>query len=244
MKALIKEVASKLGYRVQGTRYIARHLLQPEYLRPLKLDDVICKRMFEHGPELTFIQVGAFDGVTVDPLRRYIDKYCWRGLLIEPQPGPANQLRQLYRGNDRISVIEAAIDCERGKRKLYTVESDEVPAWVRGMASFEKQHIMKHSALVPGLEGLIGEITVDVMPFNEVLNQLPATQLDLLQIDAEGADASLLILFPFDRLRPSIIHWEVKNLTKRQKEACFDRLSEFGYRFAASGDEDFMALLD
>jgi FkbM family methyltransferase len=84
--------------------------------------------MFEFGQEFSFIQIGAFDGITADPLHKYITKYGWRGVLIEPQPRAAAQLCELYRDNDRIVVLQAALDCRFGKRALFTVESDNVPA--------------------------------------------------------------------------------------------------------------------
>jgi len=109
MKHWAKKMFAKLGYHVQGTRYCPRHLLEPRYLCPIELADVICRRMFECGPELTFIQIGTFDGITKDPLYKYIERYGWRGIMVEPQPRPASQLRELYRGNDRIVVLQAAI---------------------------------------------------------------------------------------------------------------------------------------
>lgn len=243
MKQLIKYVLAKLGYRVQGTRYCPKQLLEPRYLRFLELADVICRRMFECGQELTFIQVGAFDGITLDPLYKYISRYGWRGVLVEPQPRPASQLRELYRGNDRIVVLQAALDRERGKRTLFTLESESAPIWAGGMASFQRDHIVKHSYLIAGLEGMIREIMVNCIPFDDVFERLPSERIDLLQIDAEGADAYILSLFPFDRVKPAIIHWEIKNLTKAQKEDCFEKLSGFGYRLAPSGGEDMMAVL-
>jgi FkbM family methyltransferase len=244
MKRSLRKLFATLGYRVQGTRYIPRQLLEPTFLRNLEFADVICRRMLESNEELTFIQVGAFDGITVDPLHKYIDKYGWRGVLLEPQPGPASQLRELYRDNDRILVLEAALDSERRKRTLFTVQSETVPSWVRGMASFERDHIVKHSHLIPGLEQMVRETVVDCITFDDVLQHLPFDEVDLLQIDAEGADAFILSRFPFDYVKPAIIHWEIKNLSKAEREDCFDRLSGFGYRFAPSGDEDMMALLD
>jgi FkbM family methyltransferase len=244
LKRFIKKVLAGLGYRVQGTRYSPRHLLDPGYLRGLELADIVCRRMLETGQQLTFIQIGAFDGVMKDPLYPYIDKYGWRGVMVEPQPGPAKELRDLYRDNDDIVVLEAAVDAAAGKRKLFTVESDNVPTWARGMASFEREHIVKHSYLIPGIENMIREIEVDCIPMDEVLKPLNSDRVDLLQIDAEGADADLLALFPFERIKPAIVHWEIKNLTKLQKEFCFDRLASFGYRFAPSGGEDMMALLN
>src|SRR5450759_1002210 len=100
MKKLVKTALAAMGYRVQGTRYCPRQLLDPVCLRPIEVDDVVCRRMFESGPELTFVQIGAFDGVTRDPLRKYIDKCRWCGVVVEPQVKAANWLRELYRGND------------------------------------------------------------------------------------------------------------------------------------------------
>jgi len=244
MKQLVKKMFAKLGYHVQGTRYCPRHLLEPRYLRPIELADVICRRMFECGPELTFIQIGAFDGITKDPLHKYIERYGWRGVMVEPQPRPASQLRELYRGNDRIVVLQAALERAHGKRTLFTVDSQSAPIWAGGMASFRRDHIVNYSYLVPGLEKMIRELTVDCISFDDVFERLPSKRVDLLQIDAEGADAYLLSLFPFEQVKPAIIHWEIKNLTKAQREDSFDWLSGFGYRFAPSGDEDMMALLD
>jgi FkbM family methyltransferase len=243
MKQWVKKLLAKLGYRVQGTRYCPRQLLERDHLRLIELDDVICRRMLEFGQEFVFIQIGAFDGITVDPLHKYIARFGWRGVLIEPQPRPAAQLRELYRDNDRIVILQAALDCRSGKRTLFTVESDSVPAWARGMASFQRDNIVKNSYLIPGLEKMIKELAVNCIPFEDVMPKLPSDRLDLLQVDAEGADGYILSLFPFDRLRPAIVHWESKNLTKFQQEEVLDLLSKHGYRFARSGEEDMLAVL-
>ena len=122
MKRVLKGVLTSLGYRLDGIRYIPVQLLDPTKLRTLEFDDVICRRMFEAGPELNFVQVGVYDGVTCDPLRKYIGKCGWRGALVEPQRRAAEKLRELYEGNDRIITLQAALDYKCGSRTLYTVE--------------------------------------------------------------------------------------------------------------------------
>jgi FkbM family methyltransferase len=244
VRHLVKVGLAALGYQVQGTRYCPRQLLEPGCLRRLEFDDVVCRRMFEFGREFTFVQVGAFDGITKDPLRRYIQKCGWRGVLMEPQPQPAAQLRELYRDNDRIVVLQAALDCRPGKRTLFIVESNSVSAWARGMASFQRDNIVKNSYLVPGLEAMVKELTVNCIPFDDVIQRLQSDRIDLLQVDAEGADGYILSLFPFDRVKPAIIQWESKNLTKSQQEEVLDMLSNHGYRFARSGEEDMLAVLE
>ena len=96
MKASVRSVLAAFGYRVQGTRYIPRQLLEPANLRALEFDDVVCRRMFEVGTTLSFVQVGVYDGVIQDPLRKYIEKCEWRGVMVEPQARAANRLRELY----------------------------------------------------------------------------------------------------------------------------------------------------
>jgi FkbM family methyltransferase len=157
----VKSGLAVLGYHVQGTRYCPRQLLDPGLLRRLEFDDIVCRRIVEVGPEFSFIQVGAFDGTTKDPLRKYIQACGWRGILIEPQPRPADELGKLYGGNDRLVILQAALDEKRGTRTLFTVESDSVPTWARGMASFQRDNIVKDSYLIPGLEAMIKEITVN-----------------------------------------------------------------------------------
>lgn len=244
MRQWVKKLLAKLGYQVQGTRYCPRQLLEPRFLRPLEFNDVVCRTMLEFGQELTFVQVGAFDGITKDPLHKYIQKCGWRGVLIEPQPRPAAQLRDLYRDNDRIVILQAALDYRSGKRTLFTVESDNVPPWAHGMASFQRDNIVKNAYLIPGLEAMIKEITVNCITFADVMRNLSSDRLDLLQVDAEGADGYILSLFPFDRVKPAIIHWESKNLTKLQQEEALDLLGRQGYRFARSGEEDMLAVRD
>ena len=68
---------------------------------------------------------------------------------------------------------------------------------------------------------------MDCITFDDVLDHLPGCDLDLLQIDAEGADALILSLFPFSLVRPFVVHWEVRHLSLRNREDCLGRLAEF-----------------
>ncbi len=244
MKQVVRDLVARLGYRVEGIRYTPRHLFDPQALRSLEFDDVVCRHMYENGDDCIFVQVRAYDGVSTDPLRKYIARSGWRGVMLEPQPGPADQLRALYPGGSGVVVMEAALDRERGTRTLYTVESDAVPKWAGGMASFDRAHILKHEYLIPGIAELVRERRVACITFDDVLDQLPGDRMDLLQIDAEGADGYLLSLFPFDRLRPAIVHWEIKNMTRAEQEDTLDLLRRRGYRIARSGAEDMLAVLE
>jgi hypothetical protein len=158
MKRLIRAILGMAGYRIEGIRYTPRQFYDPTVARTLMFDDVVCRHMFEVGPELTFVQIGAYDGVSTDPLRKYIERCGWRGVMLEPQPGPAKELRALYRDNPRIVILEAALDSERRTRNLYTIESDAIPKWAQGMASFDRNHILNQNYLIEGIERMVREI--------------------------------------------------------------------------------------
>jgi FkbM family methyltransferase len=243
LKQALKQLLNHFDYRIEGTRYTPRHLFRPECVRTLHFHDVICRYMFERGQDCSFIQVGAYDGISADPLRRYIERCGWSGVMVEPQPGPAQQLRALYKGNANIVIIEAAVGHVRMSRTLYTVDCDILPKWAGGMASFDRGHILKHDYLFPSIEKFVREVRVDCVPFAEIIKSRPGgTRLDLLQIDAEGADGQILSWFPFARLMPAIVHWETKNMSKLEQEAALDLLCSQGYLISRSGAEDMLAV--
>jgi FkbM family methyltransferase len=198
--------------------------------------------MYETGDALTFIQVGAFDGLMQDPLRKYIVSRGWRGVMVEPQPACARKLRELYRDDGRITVLQAALDRQPGVRSLFTINSPDAPDWAAGLASFRKDVILRHAAIIPGIESMIAEVAVDCITFDSVFEHLPEGELNLLQIDTEGADGLILSLFPFERIKPAIVHWESKHLSLYEREDCLGALTSQGYRVAASSNENMMAV--
>lgn len=242
LKQAVKAILSRLGYRIVGTRHTPRQLLEPELLRFVEFDDVVCRQMFEYGEDCVFIQVGAYDGVSIDPLRKYIERCDWQGVMLEPQPGPAAKLRERYRGRPDIVVMQAALDGQRGRRRMYTVESNRAPSWAGAMASFDRDHLLKHDYIIPDINSMIRELTVECVVFDDVLEKLPAGRLDLLQIDAEGADGYVLSLFPFAHIKPAIVQWESKNLVRAQQELAIDRLIEHGYLVAQADGENMLAV--
>jgi len=211
----------------------------------LNFDHVLSRYLLERtgsGP-FTFIQVGAFDGVTCDPLRKYLVKYPWTGVMLEPQPQAFGKLAALYKGRDDISIMNAAINESNGEADLYVVENDALPEWARGMASFDEQNILKHADALPGLAGSIQKSRIKTVSFEQLLADHQFTRVNLLQIDTEGFDAEVLKLFPFSKIKPVIIHFESKHIPVARLENALARLADLGYAIARDGQEDMMAVL-
>jgi FkbM family methyltransferase len=187
--------------------------------------------------------VGAFDGVQCDPIIHYIDKYNWKGVMLEPQPVPFAKLKERYNHNKRIAIRNAAISPSTGKTVLYTLDGDDLPSWSKGMASFNRENILKHNYLFPDINNRIKEIEVDTIAFEHLLKEESISTLDLLQIDTEGYDAEIIKMFPFDTVKPKIIHFESKHISKSSLENVLDLLISLDYKIARDGEEDMMAVL-
>ena len=52
-----------------------------------------------------FIQVGANDGITGDDLRKYILKYQWHGILVEPVPYVFDRLIKNYKEVEHLELL-------------------------------------------------------------------------------------------------------------------------------------------
>ena len=139
----------------------------------LEFDDVICRRMIEHGTALTFLQVGAFDGVSNDPLRKYIAAHRWNGVCVEPQPAYAEALRRLYRdAADRIVVVEAAVSAAAGEATMYALAGGALPNWAAQLASLDRATVLKHRNRLPAADIAIVEITTPTVTFDTLLSLL------------------------------------------------------------------------
>lgn len=242
MKRILKHLLAKTGYSVTCVRHIPAPLLDPANLRTFEFDDAVCRRMHEVGRRLVFLQVGVYDGITHDPLRRHILESGWTGVMVEPQGKCVTGLRELYRDHPGVHVLHAAIDERPGKRTLYTVKGPNAPAWTGGLASFDRKTVAKHEQWCPGLSAMIHEETVPCLPFKQALEKLPGDRLDILQIDTEGADGLILSLFPFETIQPAIVHFEIKHLSQPEQEEALRRMSSHGYKFSRSGGEDMLAV--
>jgi FkbM family methyltransferase len=190
--------------------------------------------------------VGAFDGVSNDPTSAFVQQSGCRAVFVEPQPAAFARLRERFGARPRVTLHNAAIDAGNGRRTLYRIPPGVagLPAWTEQLASFDRAHVAKHEERAPGLTRHIVETEVPTMDFATLLDRDDVRRLDVLQIDAEGMDAQLIAWFPFERLRPALLHYETAHMTAFDRAATNARLRKFGYAVlpTESADDD-MAFL-
>jgi FkbM family methyltransferase len=174
------------------------------------------------NPRLTFMQIGAFDGVGEDDLRGLVLAHKLRGVLVEPQPDAFARLQQTYRNQPNVALLQAAIAEKEGTRNLYCKRGEASMA-----ASFDREHLRKH-----GIAD--ADIVAQPVACHTVESAIRAgglSNVDLIQIDAEGYDWPIIRSIDFECLRPRILRFEYRHMPARDADACLSHLAAHGFRF-------------
>jgi FkbM family methyltransferase len=205
---------------------------RPELLVRSLLPFVVAQELLKN-PQLTFLQIGAFDGEGDDDLRQLIVQHRLRGVLVEPQPAAFARLQQTYHDQPQVVLLQSAIAEEQGTRVLYCRRGPASMA-----ASFDREHLKRH-----GISDR--EIVAQNVTCHTVMSALVAAQLDgvdLVQIDAEGYDWPIIRSIEFSVLRPAILRFEYRNMQSCDADECLGFLASHGYRFLVE-PRDIIAIL-
>jgi len=174
------------------------------------------------NPQLTFMQIGAFDGVGDDDLRELVFTHHLRGVLIEPQPVAFARLQNTYRDQPQVRLLQAAVAEREGTRELFCRRGG-----ISMAASFDRGHLRRHGVADRNIDTqLVACHTVE-----SALRAAGLERVDLVQIDAEGYDWPIIQSIDLAKLRPRIIRFEYGNMHRRDADTCLQHLAEHGYRF-------------
>jgi FkbM family methyltransferase len=199
--------------------------------------DEAADALAEQQSDVTVVQVGAFDGITNDPILPALRRHGWRAVLVEPQPRPFAALFDLHRGNPQVQVFNLAVSDSDGSRPLFTLEPQEgLPPWAQQIASFNRDHLVGQQRFLP--DGVVAErltvLDVETVTFDTLFARAGVDRVDVLQIDTEGFDGEVLRMFDLPARRPRIVNFEHLHLGAADKAGCLDLLSSVGYALTTS----------
>lgn len=186
-----------------------KHKINGQKDGQVKIDHVLS--VINSLDNMTFIEVGANDGKTNDPLAKYIVSNKWTGVLIEPVEKCFKSLCQIYKDIAGISCENIAIFPGTDTVKMYIPKNTAA-------SSINPKH--------PAFGGPAQETIVQSRTLDFIVNKYGMTELDLLYIDAEGYD--FVVMQTLTSLRPHIIHYEHRHLGE-QKQKCEEYLKNLDY---------------
>jgi FkbM family methyltransferase len=184
------------------------------------------------------LQIGANDGVTVDPVRESIISLGLPALLVEPLPNLFEQLKSNYAAQPDVRTDNVAVSSTPGEASIYRVmpSATQFPDHVHMLASFDKSVLLKHDLAGNSFEKFIETVPVSVVTFEQLLKRHPDLgPITALQIDTEGHDFIIVKSAVDAGCLPRIINYEHFNLSYEDQVACRDLLSKHGYSFVSTG---------
>lgn len=176
-----------------------------------------------------------------DPVYKIIRQFHLKGLLVEPLPEQFKELCENYKDERQLKFENCAISEIKGSQLLYRFkESQKLPAWAYGMASFNKSHLLKFKDTAH-LVNLIEEIQVPTMTLNDLIKKHDIESVDILQIDTEGYDYNIIKMLFYTKIKPKVINYEHEHLNAKENAACKQLLLDNDYKFITYG-RDILAI--
>lgn len=201
--------------------------------------------------QVYFLQIGAMDGRTFDPLYEIILRHRWHGVLVEPMPHHFERLAQLHQGREGLRLVNLAVGNARGREPFHYVDpalilKHGLPTWVDGICSLLEEHVRGqevyfNDAGFRDIMEYVSTASVETTTLPELLVAHPLDRVDVLQIDAEGFDYQILRQWRFGAQRPAIINLGFARLSGAEKKATMDLLLAEGYSVSLQG-LDLLAL--
>lgn len=226
------------------------------------------ERFFESlGDGISFIQIGANDGLRWDPLRRSIVRNRWTGIAIEPLPSVFPLLKRNYAHVHGVQCEQLAVGAKDEMLTFWTMSDGfldglhaDVQLYYNRKSSFHRAAVEKaltsfddeqleylskrgHSPVGINVPEAISSVQVECLSVNTLVRRYRnGKSPDLLSIDAEGHEATIIPAIDFETVRPRALFYEACHLGAEDAARITAHLKSAGYSITPMG-ADSVALL-
>lgn len=188
------------------------NLFYPEPDKDLELFSFL-EKLLANKDKIKFIQIGACDGVSNDPIYNLVKKNCdkFEGLVLEPVEYLFNRLEKNYFFCKNITLLNAAVHNSKKETEIYKVKEEslvKLPEWAVGISSFSRFHHLISGVSTDYLESE----KVRCFSLNEIFENYNFFDVNILIIDTEGYDYKILNEIDFNKYSPYLIIFEYRNV--------------------------------
>ena len=201
----------------------------------ISLEDVIPHYTHDN---FFFIQIGANNGRSGDPILKFINRYNWSGIFVEPISKCIRSLKKLHRGKDQFIFEQSAITEQDGPVDFYEAKRN---SQLSSLSITATQNIMKRRTEKKGIQ----KRTVNGMTLSSLVQKYSVKKIDLLQVDVEGFDDMVVKQVHTLSQLPKLINFEFKHLSESKKINIINFLRGIEYRIITrSSKDDFICIRD
>jgi FkbM family methyltransferase len=182
-----------------------------------------------------FLVIGAMDGISHDNLAPYIRKKRMSGIFIEPVKYMFNKLKINYQEFEGIRFENCAITESDGFSMIKRIDFDNIsnyPSWSDGGSS-----LLPEKTAMKNISGLIEE-QIETKTLKTLFSKYPdLNKIDIIQIDCEGYDLTILKQIDLNKYRPYFISIEILSMSNIEIHETDSILRNNGYETINNGSE-------
>lgn len=109
--------------------------------------------------------------------------------------------------------------------------------WTRGLASFSRERVAQAASELGLPDTAIISEEIDTITWAQVWSEFGSRPCDLLTLDTEGYDLTLLRAASLSEHKPRIIHFEHACTTSEDRYAFYRELEQLGYEISTDGPD-------
>ena len=197
-----------------------------------------------------FVNIGANDGISDDPIYPFIKKYGWKGIAVEPVPDTFKLLKQNLSAFEGIIFENVAIGQDGREILSFSREHLEAHPLLSQMSSFSRDHLEKFTDMVDRNEimhqaahttkpkptgeslrkGLYSQ-RVDGISFNALMEKHHVKEVNFINVDTEDDDFDILMSIDMDKYAPKILCVETHTFDKEKKKKFDELMQKYNYTF-------------
>jgi len=158
---------------------------QPQFYSQHGQDQYIYDRFFKSKANGFFIEIGAYDGITLSNTLFLEETLGWNGICIEPIK---SKFRILV-NRRRAKCINACVSYYEGEAEFHEVEMPEYGGMYSGLL---ENYDERHSKLIDECALSKRIYKVPVKKLSRILDEFPVEVIDYCSIDTEGSEFQIM----------------------------------------------------
>lgn len=168
-------------------------------------DKFLYENYFKSKPEGTFVDIGAHDGISGSN-SYFFELLGWNGICFEPIPSVFEKLKQ----NRKCDLRNLALSNKKETQQFFVIEGHS--EMLSGLVSqYEQAHIARILKEIEEHNQKYNYIDVECSTFND---EVDLKNIDILSIDVEGSEFSILKTIDFSKYNISFIVFEMNYMNQ------------------------------
>jgi FkbM family methyltransferase len=204
------------------------------YLSQYKQDKFI-DYLFSKKKNGVFLDIGAYDGITISNTCFFEKERFWKGICIEPMPRIFEKLKA-----NRHSILENCCILDKEGSVIFR-EITGYPEMLSGILDFfDNDHIERINNEIALYGGTYQDIPIKCRNINNILLENDLYDIDYCSIDTEGAEYPIVTSIDFEKYNIKVFTIERSEEYKRLRFF----LKKKGYRYIRGENDDFFIKKD